>query len=127
MSGCPRTCNDGVTLVTGAFRIGIWPLLIHPVVWAGSSLRDSSHLLVDLGKLPLMNANLDHVIDEALALVPQERSALVLALLDSLDGDDEVSVARAWADEIRQRKEDLGAGAAVAAPWNEVRARLLAL
>lgn len=78
-------------------------------------------------KLQHMNAHLDHVIDEALALVPQERSALVLALLDSLDGDDEASVATVWADEIRQRKEDLRSGAATAAPWHEARARLLAL
>lgn len=74
-----------------------------------------------------MNAHLDHVIDEALALVPQERSALVLALLDSLDGDDEASAASAWLDEIRRRKDDLRSGATKAVPWAEARARLLAL
>lgn len=36
-----------------------------------------------------MNSHLDHVIDEALALIPQKRSAVLLALFDSLDGDDE--------------------------------------
>lgn len=74
-----------------------------------------------------MNARLDHVIDEALTLLPQERSALVLALLDSLDGDDEASVSSAWLAEIRQRKGALRSGAAKAVPWSEARARLLAL
>jgi putative addiction module component (TIGR02574 family) len=74
-----------------------------------------------------MNAHLDHVIDEALALIPQERSALVLALLDSLDGDDEASVSTAWAAEIAQRKADLRSGATRATPWSEARGRLNAL
>ena len=74
-----------------------------------------------------MNARLDHVIDEALALDPNERSAVVIALLDSLDGGDEASVAKAWLDEIRQRKHDLRAGATQPVPWGEVRDRLSAL
>ncbi len=74
-----------------------------------------------------MDAHLDHLIDEALALAPDERSAVVLALLDSLDSQDEASVARAWADEIRQRKADLRSGATMAVPWSEARARLSAL
>ncbi len=74
-----------------------------------------------------MNAHLDHLIDEALALAPDERSAVVLALLDSLEGEDEASVARAWADEIRQRKADLRSGATKAVPWSEARARLSVL
>jgi putative addiction module component (TIGR02574 family) len=74
-----------------------------------------------------MNSNVDHLIDEALSLAPDERSAVALALLDSLDGEDEASVAKAWADEIRQRKADLRSGAAKAVPWSEARARLSAL
>lgn len=74
-----------------------------------------------------MNARVDHLIDEALALAPDERSAVVVALLDSLDGEDEATIARAWADEIRQRKAALRSGATQAAPWAEVRARLVAL
>lgn len=74
-----------------------------------------------------MNANIVHLIDEALALAPDERSAVVLALLDSLDGEDEASVARAWADEIRQRKAALRSGSMKAVPWAEARARLSAL
>ena len=74
-----------------------------------------------------MNAHLDHVIDEALALIPQERSAVLLALVDSLEGDDESVVSQTWAAEIAQRKADLHTGAAKAAPWAEARARLIAL
>lgn len=74
-----------------------------------------------------MNAHLDHIIDEALALVPQERSAVVLALLDSLDGEDEPSVSMAWSQEIRRRKDELRLEAAKAIPWADARARLNAL
>lgn len=78
-------------------------------------------------RLRRMNARIDHLIDEALQLGPDERSALVVALLDSLDGEDEAGVAKAWAEEIRRRKADLRSGAASSASWAEVRARLSAL
>lgn len=71
-----------------------------------------------------MNARVDHLIDEALALAPDERSALVIALLDSLDGEDEAAAAQAWAEEIRQRKRELQSGTTKAVPWAEARARL---
>ena len=74
-----------------------------------------------------MNARVDHLIDEALQLGPDDRSALVVALLDSLDGDDEASVTKAWAEEFRRRKAELRSGAASSAPWAEARARLSAL
>ena len=74
-----------------------------------------------------MNARVDHIIDEALALAPEERSAVVLTLLDSLDGGNDVSVGKAWADEIHARKAELQSGAVNALPWAEVRARLQAL
>ena len=78
-------------------------------------------------KLMLMNPRVAHLIDQALALAPGERSAVVVALLDSLDGEDEVAIAKAWAGEIRRRKNDLRSGAAQATPWAEARARLSAL
>jgi putative addiction module component (TIGR02574 family) len=74
-----------------------------------------------------MNARVDHLIDEALALAPDERSAVVVALLDSLDGEDDATIGKAWADEIRQRKNALRSGAAQAVPWAEARARLSSL
>ncbi len=77
-----------------------------------------------------MNARMDQLIDEALALAPDERSAVVLVLLDSLEGlscDSESIVTKAWADEIAQRKVEQRTGAVQAVPWSEARARLLAL
>lgn len=74
-----------------------------------------------------MNARVEHLIDEALALAPDERSAVVVALLESLDGEDEAVIAKAWADEIRQRKDALRSGANQAIPWADARARLAAL
>ncbi|HSV55137.1 MAG TPA: addiction module protein [Burkholderiaceae bacterium] len=74
-----------------------------------------------------MNVRVDHLIDEALALAPDERSAVVLALLDSLDGEDEATVTQAWAQELRQRKSELRSGAAQAVPWEQAKARLSAL
>ena len=74
-----------------------------------------------------MNARVDHLIDEALALPPEERSAVALALLDSLDGEDEAGVSRAWADEVQRRREELRSGAVRAIPWDEVKGRLSTL
>lgn len=74
-----------------------------------------------------MNARVDHLIDEALALPAEERSAVALALLDSLDGEDEAAVSQAWGDEIRRRKQELRCGATRAIPWEQAKARLSAL
>lgn len=74
-----------------------------------------------------MNARVDHLLTEVLTLAAEERSALAVALLDSLDGEDEATVAKAWAEEIRQRKNDLRSGAAKAVPWTEARVRLTGL
>ena len=71
-----------------------------------------------------MSTHVDELIDEALALAPEERSAVVTALLDSLDGEDEGVVAKAWADEVSKRRAELRSGAVRAIPWNEARARL---
>ena len=74
-----------------------------------------------------MNARIDHLLDEALALAPDERSALVIALLDSLEGEDEATIGKAWGDEFRRRKNALRSGTTQAVPWPEARARLGAL
>jgi putative addiction module component (TIGR02574 family) len=69
----------------------------------------------------------DHLIDEALALLAEERSAVALALLDSLGGEDEAAVSQAWAEEVRRRRQELRSGAVRAVPWEEAKARLSAL
>jgi Putative addiction module component len=49
-----------------------------------------------------MNPLVDHLIDEALGLPPDERWAMALVLLDSLIGEDEAAVSAAWTDEIHR-------------------------
>ena len=75
-------------------------------------------------RLRHMNARMDHLMAEALSLTPDERSAIALALLESLDGEDEATVSQAWADEIEQRKHDLQRGVRQPIPWEQVKARL---
>ena len=78
-------------------------------------------------KLRPMNARADHLLDEALALDPDERSVLAFALLNSLNGEEEAAAAKAWNDEILRRKAELRAGVTAPVPWAEARARLAAL
>ena len=70
---------------------------------------------------------MDHLLDAALGLPADERSALVVALLDSLDGSDDAGISDAWRDELRKRQAALRAGLVKAVPWAEARARLQAL
>lgn len=74
-----------------------------------------------------MNARIDHILTEALELPSDERSALVVALIDSLEGSTDASISDAWREEIRQRRLALKNGTIKAVPWAEVRARLSAL
>jgi putative addiction module component (TIGR02574 family) len=71
-----------------------------------------------------MNTQVDQLIDEALALNVQDRSVLVMALLDSFDDRDEAAVTKAWAGEIRRRVEDLRAGRAQASSWDSTQDKL---
>ena len=74
-----------------------------------------------------MNAHVDHILDEALGLPADERSALTVALLDSLEGSDDSSITEAWRQEIKARQAALRAGTVKAVSWAEARARLSAL
>jgi putative addiction module component (TIGR02574 family) len=74
-----------------------------------------------------MNARVDHLLDEALSLPTDERSALVVALLDSLEGSDDASVSDAWRTEIGRRRDALRAGTISPVPWATAKARLSAL
>ena len=78
-------------------------------------------------RLELMNARVDHLLDEALALPAGERSALVVALLDSLEGSDDASISEAWRVEILRRRAGLRDGTISPVPWAEARARLASL
>ena len=74
-----------------------------------------------------MNARMDHLLDEALGLSAEERSAVAAALIDSLEGSADASVSEAWKRELRRRRDALRSGASAALPWAEARARMCVL
>ena len=75
--------------------------------------------------LSRMNTRVELLMDEALGLLPEERSAVAMALLDSLEGNDDCVISAAWRTELLQRRERLRAGTVKPAPWAEARARML--
>jgi putative addiction module component (TIGR02574 family) len=75
-------------------------------------------------RLKRMNARVHHLLDEMLGLPVEERSALAVALLDSLETADEATVSELWRAEVNRRRLELRAGRVQAAPWAEVRQRL---
>ena len=78
-------------------------------------------------RLRRMNARVDHLLGEVLGLPAEERAALAVALLDSLETSDEANVAELWGAEVKQRRSRLRAGLVQPAPWAEVRERLNSL
>jgi putative addiction module component (TIGR02574 family) len=74
-----------------------------------------------------MNARVDHLLDEVLGLPAAERSAVVAALIDSLEGTTDPSVTEAWQQELLARREALRAGTTSASPWSMARQRLSSL
>jgi putative addiction module component (TIGR02574 family) len=74
-----------------------------------------------------MNARVDHLLDEALGLPTDERSALVVALLDSLEGSADAAISEAWREELIRRRGELRSGSVRTVPWAEAKARLSAL
>jgi len=71
-----------------------------------------------------MNARVDHILNEALALAAEERSALVL---ESLETSADPKISDAWREEIHRRRVALRAGATQPVPWSDARARLHSL
>ena len=76
-----------------------------------------------------MNARVDQLFDEARLLASEDRSMLALALLDSLQGEqnDEADVERAWINEARRRAQLLRDGLTKTVPWAEAKTRISAL
>lgn len=76
-----------------------------------------------------MNARVDHVLLEALALAPDERSIVALSLLDSLQGDGvpEDQVTASWVAEAKRRNQDIVAGRDNAMTLDEFRGWLNSL
>jgi putative addiction module component (TIGR02574 family) len=78
-------------------------------------------------RLLLMNARVDHLLDEVLALSADERSAVAIALLDSLENADSDDVSESWRAEVKRRRDELRAGNVRAIPWAEVKQRFRSL
>ena len=70
-----------------------------------------------------MNARVDHLLNEALGLPDDERSALVVALLDSLEGSSDPSISETWREEVRKRRSALRDGSVQPVAWAEAKAR----
>ena len=109
----------------------VWARLLKPKLGPPQRVRLSGGLGVgalDRGaRLRSMNAHVDNLLDEALTLPTSERSALVVALLDSLEGSEDPSILEAWRLEIDRRRAGLRDGNSVAVPWADARARLASL
>ena len=71
-----------------------------------------------------MNARTDLLLDEILDLPAADRSAVVVALIDSLEEGEKSAISEAWRAELLRRREALRSGAVKAAPWAEARARM---
>jgi putative addiction module component (TIGR02574 family) len=74
-----------------------------------------------------MTAEAKKVLDEALALPPDERPDVAVTLLESLDEVDDEAAEQAWSEEIRRRIQEVESGAVQTIPWSEARRRLLTL
>lgn len=74
-----------------------------------------------------MNDHMDHLLDEVLELAAEDRSAVAIALIDSLEGGNHQAISEAWRSELLLRRDRLRSGAVKAAPWAEARARLTRL
>lgn len=74
-----------------------------------------------------MTARVNLVLQDVLRLTAQERCAAAAALVDSLETDEEGSVAETWRTELVSRRAELQSGAVKAASWLEVRQRMIAM
>jgi putative addiction module component (TIGR02574 family) len=72
-----------------------------------------------------MDLEVEQLLGEALRLPPAHRGALAAAIIESLDGDPDPDVERAWDEEADRRLKELEDGTVRAIPWEEVRTRIL--
>jgi putative addiction module component (TIGR02574 family) len=70
-----------------------------------------------------MNDHVDHVLLEALALNPEDRSLVALSLIDSLQGDGapDDTITASWVAEANRRNEDISTGRSKAMSADEFR------
>jgi putative addiction module component (TIGR02574 family) len=65
------------------------------------------------------------VLEEVLTWPSTERGDLAARLLESLDTDADADAESAWAEEIRNRIEDIRSGRVASVPWAEARLQIL--
>jgi putative addiction module component (TIGR02574 family) len=66
------------------------------------------------------------LLQKALTLAEEERTALVRSLIESLEEVSDQNAERAWDEEIARRIADLDSGRAKTVSWEEVRQRISA-
>lgn len=71
-----------------------------------------------------MSGKAQKVLEEALALPPEERADVAATLMESLDDQEDADVEDAWASEIERRIREVESGAVKMIPWSEARRRL---
>jgi putative addiction module component (TIGR02574 family) len=63
-------------------------------------------------------------MEEVLALPAEDRRRIGLALLESVDEDDDIVLHEGWRDEVLRRIELVRSGESKPIPWDEAEARL---
>ena len=74
-----------------------------------------------------MSTKAKKILEEALALPPDERADVAATILESLDEPEDEGVEQAWAEEIQRRIQEVESGAVKTISWSEARGRILAL
>ncbi len=72
-----------------------------------------------------MGSEARKILEDALALSPDERAVLAREILASIDADHDAGVAEAWAEEITKRAERFRSGESQGVSWDEAKARLV--
>ena len=73
-----------------------------------------------------MARDFNEIFREAATLSEHDRATLAGLLIDSLEGEPDLTVEAAWAAEIEKRVAEVEAGTVKTIPWEEVQQRLLA-
>jgi len=74
----------------------------------------------------VMTEAADRLVEQALAMSPNERAAIAARLIASLDSQVDEGVELAWQGEIQRRMAETDRGEVDLIPWEEVRVRLKA-
>ena len=72
-----------------------------------------------------MGSEARKILEEAMALSPDERTILAHELLASVDEERDPAAEEAWTAEITRRAERFRSGESEGIPWDEAKARLV--